>query len=114
MDENKDIEESLEKTDSEQKLEEKKENPFKNPKFYLGFVGNIILFLLICIISSGGNWVFFMFILSTPYLIVSAVVWIILNNKHGALALGILLAGSVPFVITLLLMGGCFLSLGYD
>lgn len=112
MDENKDIEESLEKTDSEQKLEEKKENPFKNPKFYLGFIVGLIPFLLFCA-TDGGYFEIILFFISGPYFFVGLIIWAVLKDKQRALAIGVLLAGITPVVILFLLMGGCVLSGSY-
>lgn len=120
MDENKDVEnrldtqveENLEKINDEQNLEENKQNPFKDRKFYLGFFGSLIPFLLFCIIANGEAWMFAVGVLCIPYLIVSFVVWSMLNTNHRAFALGILLAGIASFVLLLLLMGGCILSIG--
>lgn len=101
MDENKDVKNE----DTEENLEKKKENPFKDPAFYKGFFGSLILYLLAGYILGGE----FLIIWSIPYLIVSSVIYSLINTTTPSFALGIILAGLTPFISMFLLMGGCLI-----
>lgn len=114
MDDNK--EKEKENLDNEQNVEEKKENPFKNPKFYLGLVVGLIPLIYLVAFDYNDNDVAFeieIFILSIYYLIGGGIIWLLLRKWQRPLALGFLSAGVTPSIITFLLMGGCILSGNY-
>ncbi|MCL2815333.1 MAG: DUF4407 domain-containing protein [Oscillospiraceae bacterium] len=90
----------------------KKENPFKNKKFYIAYFAAVLfLFAVSWIFGGFYGWMFVAMIFGIPYAILGTIVWAVMwataPHRSRALALGIFLGCITPFIVIFIVTGGC-------
>jgi len=90
----------------------KKENPFKNQRFYMSYFITIGILCVISFLLTSGNLLGGVFIFCIPYAIIGLIVWATVRMNNKPAALGILLGSVTPFIAIFIATGGCGLFTG--
>jgi hypothetical protein len=89
---------------------EPRRNPFKDWRLYLTYVITVALPGIAMLLPGGEDYgaaIFLLIGVIFVYPIIGLAVWAAIRVQHRSVALGILLGGVTPFIITFVMTGGC-------